>query len=164
MNTFKIVGRENVGLAVPTSRIQQAMLHAEEKRPFGIKQAEASCNAVVSALAASSPTGQAMTRFGLSVFEKAELPKSSRAAAYRERLQRRPDGPIEEARTRAYGAVRTRVEEERGVRPFEVCRSLRQLETTSLPRAFTATMKTRSASHDLLFAEENGVLRLVEFR
>jgi hypothetical protein len=135
-------------------------MRAGRASPLEPKQAEASCNAVVSALSSERPSTPAIHRFGLALFEKAEPPRTSRAARYREQLTDRPDNPIEEARTRAYGAVRTKVDDERGVRPFELCKDVRELGGGR----YGATLRTRLGSHELVLADERGVARLVDFK
>jgi S1-C subfamily serine protease len=161
MNTMKIVGRENVGLAIPTSRIQLALMRAEETPTFDPKHVEASCNAVVGALASPRPVVDSMSRFGLALYEGTQPRQGSiEAVAYRDRVQGQPGNPVDAARLRAYGGVRAAVEEEHGVRPFEVCFDVKTGDTTG---SFRAKFRTRSKTHELTFAEEHGVLRVVGF-
>jgi S1-C subfamily serine protease len=164
MNTLKIVGRENVGLAVPTLRIQEAMVRAEEPVVFDVKHAEASCNAVVSALSSAHPVGDAMSRFGLPVFEATKDEEGHNAAEYRSQVQAQAESPVEQARLRAYGAVRARVEDEGGVMPFATCSNVKAFAGKGASARYLATMQTRTAKHELVFAEENGAVRLVEVR
>jgi S1-C subfamily serine protease len=161
MNTFKIVGRENVGLAIPTSRIQLALVRAEQTPRFDTRQAEASCNAVVAALASARPSGEAMSRFGLALYESGgQRGASADAAAYREKVQGQASNPVDAARLRAYASVRAAVEEEHGVRPFEVCF---ETKAGGTPGSFSAKFRTRSRTHQLSMAEEHGILRVVKF-
>lgn len=161
MNTFKIVGRENVGLAIPTARIQQAFIRCEEPLEIDVSLAEASCNAVLGALSAQAPDGHAMTRFGLAIFEaSAKERPSTRAVEHRDRVQRVLGGPVQEARIRAFASIRARLDDEGGVRPFEVCRNVRARASTS--GAYEGTFTTREGGeHKLVFGEEHGALRLV---
>jgi S1-C subfamily serine protease len=160
MNTFKIVGRENVALAIPTTRIQLALVRAEQAQGFDAKHAEASCNAVVAALASARPSGEAMSRFGLALYEsEGAKATTADAAAYRERVQKEPENPVEAARLRAYASVRAAVEQEHGVRPYEVCFDNKAGEAAG---TYQGSFRTRSKTHQLTFAEEHGALRVVK--
>ncbi len=160
MNTLKIVGRENVGLAIPTSRIQLALLRAEQPARFDVMQAEASCNAAVGALASPRPAGESMSRFGLALYETAAARAGGTdAAAWRERVAMRAGDPIDAARLRAYAGLRAAVEEEGGVRPYEACFEAR---AAGAPGTFTAKFRTREKVHAITLAEEHGVLRVTK--
>jgi S1-C subfamily serine protease len=162
MNTLKIVGRENVGLAIPAWRVQQALLRADENLSRDSRHVEASCNAVVAALASPHPVADAMSRFGLALYEWAEKQgSSSDEAGYRAGVQGEVENPVEAARLRAYGAVRARVEQEHGVRPFAACT---EVKPGSAPSTFVATFATRTGSHQLVFGEEHGLERVVAFQ
>jgi S1-C subfamily serine protease len=187
MNTFKVVGRENVGLAIPASRIQIALLRAEERRAFGARLAEATCNAVVGALASSRPAPQAISRMGLALYDWAESRQGSvESARWRAVVEGQAhgqevvDNPSEEARLRAYGSLRAAVEDDDGVRPFEACFDVRPKEHTPKEHsiggnsiggtsaggttgAYLAKFKTRTGTHELELAEEHGLLRVVAF-
>jgi serine protease Do len=161
MNTLKIVGRENVGLAIPAWRVQQALLRADESRTRDAKHVDASCNAVVAALAAPHPVADAMSRFGLALYEWAEKQgSSSDEATYRSEVQGEVENPVAAARLRAYGAVRARVEHEHGVRPFAACTDVKP---GIAPATFVAMFETRDGVHQLVFSEEHGVERVVAF-
>jgi S1-C subfamily serine protease len=162
MNTYKVVGRENVGLAIPSWRIEEALIRAERPVSLDQKHAEASCNAVVAALESRNPAGAAASRFGLALYDWA-ISRSSdtEAAGYGERFQGQPTGPADIARRRAYGALRERVEAEKGVRRFETCSEVRADET---PGRFVGTFHTRTATHTLYFGEEHAAMRVVEFK
>jgi S1-C subfamily serine protease len=169
MNTLKVIGRENMGLAIPVGRIERAMMHAEERPTFDVKHAEASCNAVVASLAAGRPSFAAMSRFGLAVFEATEHEeRTSQASRERERVEGHSGSPVDEARLRAYGAVRAKVEADGGVRPFETCRDVKELPASGgadlAGPTYAATMRTRQGKCELTFAAEHGVLRLVQIR
>ena len=161
MNTFKIVGRENVGLAIPTAKIQQVFLGCEESVVLNASHAMAACHAVLGALSAAAPDGQSMTGFGLALFEASEREAASvRAVEVRDRVQRVFGGPTEEARIRGFASVRARLDDEGGVQPFELCTNVRP--KASPPGAYEGTIRTRkSVEHQLVFAEERGALRLV---
>jgi S1-C subfamily serine protease len=157
MNTLKIVGRENVGLAIPTARIQDALLRAEERADVDDKQAEASCNAIVAALSSTHPTEEAMSRFGLALFESLESEAPSpRAATFRERVEGEARNPADLARRMAYAEVRARVEKEQGVVGLAPCRDVKRT-----PTGFIAAFRTRKGEHFLRFAEEHGVVRAI---
>ena len=161
MNTFKVVGRENVGLAIPTAKIQQVFLGCEESVVLNVSHATAACHAVLGALSAAAPDGQSMTRFGLALFEASDREAASvRAVEVRDRVQRVFGGPTEEARIRGFASVRARLDDEGGVRPFELCANVRPI--ASPPGAYEGTIRTRKGvEHKLVFAEERGALRLV---
>ncbi len=162
MNTFKLVGRENVGLAIPTWRIQEALVRSEEAATLDTKHAEASCNAVVGAFSSAHPVGEAASRFGLALYEWAEAqPQIEGAAAYSEQMREGPGNPVDAARRRAYGTLRAIVEAEGGVRPFEACSDVRAGEAAG---TVSATFRTRRKSHTLTLAEEHAVMRVVGFR
>ena len=162
MNTFKLVGRENVGLAIPTWRIQEALQRAEGNATLDLMHAEASCNAVVGAFQVSHPSGAAASRFGLALYEWAEAQATlSQAASFSEQMQSGAGNPVDDARRRAYGAVRAVIEEEGGVRPFEACS---EVHATSAPGVVVGTFHTRRGTHTLTFAEEHAVMRVVAFK
>lgn len=159
MNTLKVVGRENVGLAVPAPRILRALLRAEQPVEFDTRHAEASCNTIISALSALQPAGQAMSRFGLELFEwHTAAQGSTDAATYRSRVRDWTETPVNNARLRIYGAARVLVEQDGGVRPYTTCKDVAPAKT---PGSWVATLPTRKGSHALRFAEEHGVVRLV---
>lgn len=164
MNTFKVVGRENVGIAVPTLRIQQALLRAEEKSVFDVSHARASCNAVAAALASPTPVAPALSRFALSLFEAHQGQATSEAARYRDQVEGDRENPVEAARAYAYGVVRAKVEEDGGVRPFSLCTDVREVDASSGGAQFSGTLATRTGKRELLFAEEGGAIRLVQMR
>jgi S1-C subfamily serine protease len=161
MNTFKVVGRENVGLAIPGWRIREALIRAEHPVSLDAKHAEASCNAAVAALESARPVGAAASRFGLVLYDWAmSRPADTEAASYGERLQGQPTGPADLARRRAYGALRELVESEKGVRPFEACSEMRADSTGR----FVGTFHTRTGTHTLTFEEEHAAMRVVAFK
>jgi S1-C subfamily serine protease len=162
MNTFKLVGRENVGLAIPTWRIQEALVRSEEAATLDTKHAEASCNAVVGAFSSAHPVGEAASRFGLPLYEWAEAqPQIEGAAMFSEQMREGPGNPVDAARRRAYGTLRAIVEAEGGVRPFEACSDVRAGDAGG---TVVATFRTRRKSHTLTFAEEHAVMRVVAFK
>jgi serine protease Do len=160
MNTLKIVGRENVGLAIPTARIQAALMRAERAPTFDTKLAEASCNAAVAVLASRQPPARSMAHFGLPLFEAtAAAQGSTRAAAFREQVQGQADNPVEVARLRAYGSVRSAVADEGGVRPYELCSGVK---ASGAGDTFVGTFRTRTKAHQITLAPEHGELRVVK--
>jgi hypothetical protein len=142
--------------------VQQALLRADENRSRDSRHVEATCNAVVAALAAPHPVADAMSRFGLALYEWAEKQgSSSDEAGYRAEVQGEAENPVESARLRAYGALRARVEKEHGVRPFAACTDVKP---GGAPATFVATFATRSGAHQLVFSEEHGLERVVAFQ
>jgi S1-C subfamily serine protease len=164
MTTFKLVHRENVALAVPTPRILLAMLRADEARRVDARLAEATCNAVAAALSVETPPAEAMAAFGVDLFDP-EAAAGSRAATWRSRVEGDATSPVDEARRRAYGIVRDRLESNGGVRPYQTCSDVRAIDDrfTSSPK-LVGTLRTRLGSHQLTFAEEHGAIRLVSVR
>jgi hypothetical protein len=103
-----------------------------------------------------------MSRFGLALYEWAEKQgSSSDEATYRSEVQGEVENPVEAARLRAYGALRARVEKERGVRPFAACTDVKP---GAAPGTFVAMFETRDGVHRLVFGEEHGLERVVEFQ
>jgi len=162
MNTLKLVGRENVGLAIPTARIQAAMLRADQPATLTVEHAKAACNAVVGTLSTPAPSVAEMRRFGLRLFEASENERTvTKAVAYREEVRGGADNPVEEARLYAYGAVRARIEEEGGVGPFATCSAVG-------PRAggkgFEGKFRSLEKEHVMVLDEEGGVIRMTELQ
>ncbi len=162
MNTFKLVGRENVGLAIPTWRIQEALARSDASAALDPKNAEASCNAALGALAAPHPVGAAASRFGLALFAWAEArPSLTEAASFAQQMQAGPGNPVDDARRRAYGTIRAEVEQEGGVRPFETCSDVHAGDVAG---TVVGSFRTRKGVHTLTLAEEHAVMRVVAFQ
>jgi hypothetical protein len=164
MNTAKLVGRDNVSLAIPSARIRFALRRAEERRSVGTQHAEASCNVVLEALAAEHPTMASIDRFGLALFEGLEQQSDRKSSTrqYRDRVVGAPEGPIDDARLRAYEVVREQIEAAGGVLPFEICTGVTRSATPADASAtFTATFRTRSGvAFRATLSEEHDVVRL----
>jgi S1-C subfamily serine protease len=165
MNTAKLVGRDNVSLAIPTARIRFALRRAEEHRSVGVSHAEASCNVVLETLAAEHPTMGSIERFGLALFESLEVRRDSGKTStrrHRDRVVGAPEGPIDDARLRAFEVVREEIETAGGVLPFETCSAVtRSASPADAPATFTATFRTRSgAVFRATLTEEHDVVRL----
>ncbi len=136
--------------------------------------AEASCDAVLGALAADRVPFESTSRFGLALFERTEKADASpTAAGYRATSHGEPSNPVEAARVRAYAAVRAMVEQEGGVSPYEICADLAAGDGTAqdagqgvgeAPRRFHATLRTLKGKHEMVFANEGTEIRLVEVR
>lgn len=168
MNTAKLHGRENVSLAIPASRIRFALRRAEERRSLDVSHAEVSCNVVLDALAAERPSMALIGRFGLALFESAASssdPRSSRLV-HRDRVDGESEGPIDDARVRAYEAAREEVERSGGVLPFEACTNLEPVGSSpSGHLSFTGRFRTRSGVvYGVTLTEESEVLRLVALK
>ena len=165
MNTAKLNGRDNVSLAIPAARIRFALRRAEERRSVDASHAEASCNVVLEALAAEHPTMASVERFGLALFEALEKrnegPSSTRK--HRDRVVGAPEGPIDDARLRAFEVVREEIEVAGGVLPFETCRSVTRSATGAEAAAtFTASFRTRTGGvYRATLVEEHDLVRLV---
>lgn len=165
MNTAKLNGRDNVSLAIPAARIRFALRRAEERRSVDTSHAEASCNVVLEALAAEHPTMASVERFGLALFETIEKRSDARSSTrkHRDRVVGAPDGPIDDARLRAFEVVREEIEVAGGVLPFETCRSVTRSATgAESPATFTASFRTRTGGvYRATLIEEHDLVRLV---
>ena len=158
MNALKIFGRENVGLAIPTARIQLAMLRADDRPRRTVRHAAAACNMAVAALASASPQIEETFRFGLPLH--ASFDASSRTATashHRQRVVGQPLNALETARTRLYAGVKASLDAEGGVELYAACTDVHETDGR-----FTATFATATASHDVVLADEGGTLRLVD--
>lgn len=158
MNTAKLVGRENVSLAIPASRIRFALRRAEAPPRPGVLAAEASCNLALDALSADPPPLASVRRFGLAPFEAWEARRDGEAVVHGhgDRVLGELAGPLDEARVRAYEIVRAVVERERGVAPFETCGRV-----AADGEGFVATFTARSgATFRASLRVERGVVRL----
>jgi S1-C subfamily serine protease len=168
MNTAKLHGRENVSLAIPASRIRFALRRAEERRILDVSHAEVSCNVVLDALAAERPSMPLIGRFGLALFESAASSSDERGSrlVHRDRIDGEPDGPIDDARVRAYEATRDEVEQNGGVRPFEACTNVEPAGSSPSGHvSFRGRFHTRTGVvYGVTLAEENEVVRLVALK
>ncbi len=164
MNTAKLNGRDNVSLAIPAARIRFALRRAEERRSVDTSHAEASCNVVLEALAAEHPTMASVERFGLALFETIEKRNDARSSTrkHRDRVVGAPDGPIDDARLRAFEVVREEIEIAGGVLPFETCWSVTRSATSAeSPATFTASFRTRTGGvYRATLVEEHDMVRL----
>jgi S1-C subfamily serine protease len=168
MNTAKLHGRENVSLAIPASRIRFALRRAEERRVLDVSHAEVSCNVVLDALAAERPSMSLIGRFGLALFESAASSGDERSSTlvHRDRIEGEPEGPIDDARIRAYEAARDEVERSGGVLPFEACTNVEPAGSSPSGHVtFAGRFRTRSGVvFGVTLTEESEVLRLVALR
>ena len=168
MNTAKLHGRENVSLAIPASRIRFALRRAETRRILDVSHAEVSCNVVLDALAAQRPSMALIARFGLALFESASSSTDEKGPSlvHRDRIDGELEGPIDDARVRAYEAARDDVERNGGVRPFEACTHVEPAGSSPSGHvSFRGRFRTRSgAGYDATLTEEGEVLRLVALK
>jgi S1-C subfamily serine protease len=165
MNTLKIVQRENVGLALPASRVYLAMLRADEPRVVNTHDATASCHAIVGALSMPRPGLLAMARISLKLYEgTASESMNSKASAYRQSLDSAALDPTDEARIRAYATLRAKVEDEGGISPFGVCKQLEVRNASGSTPSYITRLHTRKGDHELVFEQEQGVVRLVQVK
>lgn len=164
MNTLKVVGRENVGLAIPVPRIQFAMLRADEPLRFEAEHARATCNLVVGALGADRPELGALERLGLSLHDAlGESLGRTEATWNRGRVLGEPRSEADAVRVRIYGALRSMVEQERGIVSYGTCGEIEVVDGAE-GRRFVASFRTRAREHQLLIGEEDGRLRVIEVR
>lgn len=158
VNTLKLRGRENVGLAIPTPRISLALLRADEPPRFDPHHAEASCQLAVAALGDPAPRYAELERFGLALYEGRQAAAgSAEATAHRDRLGGRPTGALSVLRAYAYAALRAELDDVGGAVPFTPCQNLK-------PEAqgFTAELVVRRGPPwRLVLAPSRGQLRLV---
>ncbi len=165
MNTLKISGRENVGLAIPVPRIQFAMLRADEALHFEVEHARAACNLVVGALGAEQLEVGALDRLGLSLHESlASNIGSTEAVRHRDRVYGRPVHEADLVRVRMYAALRSQLEQEQGVGSYTTCEEVSAVGGDPSGQRFEATFRTRGGEHRMVLAEEDGQLRVVEIR
>ncbi len=160
VNTFKVRNRESVGIAIPTARVQLALIRAGDRRSATLKHAEATCNALVSAFAAYAPSRGAVDRVSLTLFDPAQRTTDARTNAYRERVAGAPESPVADYRARAYARLRARVEDAGGVARLSPCEDLKDAGD----HAYTATFHTRTGTMTVKLQEEEEALRLVDLR
>ena len=163
INTIKVRGRESVGFAIPSARVQVALLRADDRRHFLLGHAAAMCRAFVGAVAASSPHGSVVEHVSLALHDPEARSLGMRTTLYRDAVAPRGDGPIWDARLGAFARIRVRLEDDGGVPPFTGCTAVR--ETRAEPAAsFEGTFRTRSGPHTVRIDDEEGVLRVVEVK
>lgn len=158
VNTLKLHGRENVGLAIPTPRVELALLRADETPRFGHWHARASCHLAVAALGALEPSYAELDRFGVALYDgREDRAGTTEAAAIRAHVGGRPENAVARLRAYAFSALRAELDEVGGVQPFARCQNL-QREAD----AFTATIAARRGpSWKLTLAPSRGRLRVV---
>jgi len=120
---------------------------------------------VLEALAAEHPTMASIERFGLALFESIEKRREqgkSSTRKHRERVVGEPEGPIDDARLRAFEVVREEIEGAGGVLPFEACSGVtRSASNADAPATFTASFRTRGGGvYRATLVEEHDVVRL----
>ena len=105
----------------------------------------------------------AMTRISLKLYEgTASESMSSRASAYRQSLENAALDPSDEARIRAYATLRAKVEDEGGLSPFAACSPIEVRNAGNSKPGYASHLHTRKGDHELVFEQEQGVVRLVE--
>jgi S1-C subfamily serine protease len=157
VNTFKVRNRESVGIAIPTARVQLALMRAGDHRSPTPKHAEATCNALVSAFSAYAPSRGAVDRVSLGLYDPAQRTMDARTNAYRERVQGEPESPAADYRAKAYARLRAAIEDAGGVPRMTECS-----DVTATAAGYTASFRTRTSTTTLtLKEEEDGALRLV---
>ncbi len=159
MNTLKIVNRENVGLAIPTPRIVLALMRAQTTPVFNLQLARAACHAAVAALASPQPNMLAVNTFGVALYTPllADM-EAAETATFAAAVEGANQDPISAMRARMFGAARLRVEREGGVSPYATCQDVRALAGN---HRFSATFRTRTATHHIELAPEGTQLRVV---
>jgi len=163
INTIKVRGRESVGFAIPSARVQVALLRADDRRRFLLGHAAAMCRAFAGAVAASSPHGSMVEHVSLTLHDPEARSLGMRTTLYRDAVAPRGEGPIWDARLGALARIRVRLEDDGGVAPFTGCTAVRALRAA--PAAtFEGTFRTRSGPHTVRLEDEEGVLRIVEVK
>lgn len=157
INTLKVVGRENVGLAIPVARIQLALLRADDRPAFVAKHAEALCTAFVAMLGSDQPREQLLDRLSLTLSDASLRTADAEVSAYRARVRGDNVGPETAARADVYARLRAKFEAEGGVPRLAVCQKV----TAAKSESYSATFATRTATHGMTMALENGQLRIV---
>jgi S1-C subfamily serine protease len=157
INTIKIFGRESVGLAIPSSRVKLALLRADDRPTFAAKHAESLCNAFVATLASDAPRQAVVDRLSLGLTEPRRHTANAEVSAYLARVRGAQEGPQAVARAEAYARLRAKLEAEGGVPILATCT---EVAAGSRPDTFTAKFSTRTASHALTLAPEDGQLRI----
>jgi S1-C subfamily serine protease len=153
MNTAKMNGRENVSFAIPTSRLRFALSRAEHPRHFDVMHAEAACNVLMDGLAAERPSMTAVRRLGLSLFDES----THRA---RPDLRAEAESPTDEARVRAFEAVRDAVDAAAGIAPFATCTDVAARDKEK----FVANVRAKNGTlFRVVLASETDELRVVSF-
>ena len=81
---------------------------------------------------------------------------------HRDRVVGEPEGPIDDARLRAFEVVREEIDAAGGVLPFETCSSVTRSATPAdAPATFTASFRTRGGGvYRATLIEEHEVVRL----
>jgi S1-C subfamily serine protease len=163
MNAIKIVGRENVGLAIPTARIQIAMAQADEQAPLNLRHAEAACNMAIAALANPAPGIEETQRFGVSLHEAFDAwSRSPEAARHRDRIVGEAWSGLELVRSRLYAGVKASLDAHGGVVPYTTCSDIAEADTSGATPRFVASFRTTESVHRIVLAEEGGSLRVAE--
>ena len=163
INTIKVTGRESVGFAIPTARVQIALLRADDRRHFLVGHAAAMCRAFVGAMAASAPHGAIVGHISLGLHDPEARSLGLRIVAYRDAVAPRGEGPIWDARLGAYARLRVRLEDDGGVAPLTGCTVLRELQGEPHAR-FEGSFRTRSGEHTVRIDDEDGVLRIADLK
>jgi S1-C subfamily serine protease len=163
INTIKVTGRESVGFAIPTARVQVALLRADDRRHFLLGHATAMCRAFVGAMSMSSPHGSIIEHVSLGLHDAEARTLGPRLTAYRDAVAPRGEGPIWDARLGAYARLRVRLEDDGGVAPLTSCTDLRELRAEP-HAAFEGSFRTRSGKHTVRIDDEDGVLRIAELK
>lgn len=157
INTIKIVGRESVGLAIPTARLQLALLRADDRPAFTPKHAASLCNAFVSMLGADEPRQELLDHLSLALVDNTQRATDAEISAYRTSVRGDELGPEDAARADVYARLRAKLEAEGGVPKLTRCAEL----ASPKPDTFHASFATRTAPHHLTIASELGKLRVI---
>ena len=162
MNTLKIWGRENVGLAIPAARVQLALLRADRPGALHIKQAEAACNLFVAGLSDASPTYADLARIGVGLFaEVREGSDDPKRAAALGRLRGEPSDVLDVVRARIYAALSVKLQELGGISAYTTCSGIRRRADAT---GFEATFAVAEHKHQVTLEREHGTLRVTAVR
>jgi S1-C subfamily serine protease len=151
INTIKAMGRESVGLAIPTARVSLALRRADEKPRFSPRHAEALCNALADALSGGTVTGELVERIAIGESKPTTL--DARMTTHLGRMPRDPD-PFTERRRLALAEVQVSIDDDGGVAEGTTCLSVETKDSR-----FLASLKTRRGVVRFDIVEEDGKLR-----
>jgi S1-C subfamily serine protease len=158
LNTIKIRGRDNVGLAIPTARVLLALERADDARTFLPEHAAALCQSLLGELASDAPTGAIVDHMSLSLTAPGSQMVDRSVTAVRAAVRTEGAGPDWQARLTAFARLRARIDAEGGVPKLSVCSEPTKRADKG---SFELTFASATETHKLQLANEGGVLRLV---
>jgi len=157
LNTIKIRGRDSVGLAIPSARVQLALQRAGDVRAFLPEHAAALCQAFVGELSSKAPTGAIVEHVSLAMGDANNHTLDTAVTAARDAVTPRFDEPSWEARLTAFARLRVRLDAEGGVPKLATCAPQRAAKAGG----FEMTFVSGTTTHKVQLADEGGVLRVL---